>query len=82
LAQKGRLILQPTPQAWIAASLQELDTQEALINYDIALLSRQLELPHEDPADRFIAATAVYYNLTLATIDQHLTSAYFLKTLS
>ncbi|MEY2977537.1 MAG: hypothetical protein RLZZ435_1676, partial [Cyanobacteriota bacterium] len=32
--------------------------------------------------DRFIAATAVYYNLTLVTVDHHLISASCLNTLS
>jgi PIN domain nuclease of toxin-antitoxin system len=44
-------------------------------------LSRQLDLVHQDPADRFIAATAVYYDLVLATVDKNLTSASFLKTI-
>jgi PIN domain nuclease of toxin-antitoxin system len=29
-------------------------------------------LPHHDPADRFIAATAWEYNLTLITMDEKL----------
>ena len=46
LAEKGRLILDPTPEQWIQKSLQELDTKEAPLTNDIAILSRQLELVH------------------------------------
>jgi PIN domain nuclease of toxin-antitoxin system len=82
LAEKGRIILEPTPQQWVEHSLQELDTQEATLTNNIAILSRQLDLVHQDPADRFIAATAVHYGLTLATIDENLTKASCLKILS
>jgi PIN domain nuclease of toxin-antitoxin system len=82
LAEKGRLILEPTPTQWIQNSLQELDTKEAPLSNDIAILSRQLDLAHQDPADRFIAATAVHYGLTLATVDENFIKASCLKTLS
>jgi PIN domain nuclease of toxin-antitoxin system len=82
LAEKGRLILEPSPEQWISNSLQKLDTKEATLSNDIAILSRQLDLYHQDPADRFIAATAVYYKLILATVDRHLTETTYLKTLS
>jgi PIN domain nuclease of toxin-antitoxin system len=82
LAEKGRIILDPNPQQWVQYSLQELDTKEATLTNDIAILSRQLDLVHQDPADRFIAATAVYYELTLATIDENLTKASCIITLS
>jgi PIN domain nuclease of toxin-antitoxin system len=82
LAEKGRLILEPTPTQWVQNSLQIFDTKEAPLSNEIAILSRQLELAHQDPADRFIAATAVHYGLTLATVDGNLTAASCLKTLS
>lgn len=55
---------------------------ESKLTNEIAILSRQLDLLHQDPSDRFIAATAVYYNLTLATVDRNLISATCLQTLS
>ena len=82
LAGKGRLILEPSPEQWIADSLQKLDTKEAPLSNEIAILSRQLNLSHQDPADRFIAATAVHYGLILATVDRNLTNTVFLETLS
>jgi PIN domain nuclease of toxin-antitoxin system len=38
----------------------------------IALRSRTISLPHEDPADRFIAATAIEMRLPLATVNTRL----------
>jgi PIN domain nuclease of toxin-antitoxin system len=82
LAEKGRIILEPNSKQWIQKSLEEVDTNQARLTHEIAILSRQIDLPHQDPADRFIAATAIYYNLILATVDTNLTPASFLQTLS
>lgn len=82
LAQKGRLSLQPDPVSWVNLALQTLETREATLNHPIAILSRQIALPHPDPADRFIAATAIYYGLTLATVDTKLIGNSLLPTLS
>ncbi|MGB6298304.1 MAG: PIN domain-containing protein [Rivularia sp. (in: cyanobacteria)] len=82
LAEKGRISLQPDAVAWIDLALQTLEIIEAPLVNQIAILSRQIQLPHQDPADRFIAATAVYYNLILATVDSNLTGVSWLQTLS
>ena len=82
LAEKGRIALQPNTEAWIDRALIILPTKEATLNYAIARLSRQLPIPHQDPADRFIAATASYYDLTLATIDRNLLKTPSLRTIS
>jgi PIN domain nuclease of toxin-antitoxin system len=82
LAEKGRISLQSDANTWIDQSLKLLGIYEAPLNHQIALLSRQVDLPHQDPADRFIVATAVYYKLQLATVDINLTSAIWLQTIS
>ena len=82
LAEKGRIILKPTPEQWIQDSLEELKTKEAPLSNEIAMLSRQLKLEHQDPADRFIAATAIHLDCILATLDNRLTKASWLKTLN
>jgi PIN domain nuclease of toxin-antitoxin system len=82
LAEKGRINLQPTTDQWINRALNALSVQEAPLTHAIAILSRQIELPHQDPADRFIAATAIHHNLTLATVDYHLTNSSWLSTIS
>ncbi len=82
LAEKGRISLQPDTVTWINLALQTLEIIEAPLINQIAILSRQIQLPHQDPADRFIAATAVHYNLILATVDSNLTGVSWLQTLS
>jgi PIN domain nuclease of toxin-antitoxin system len=82
LAEKGRISLQLDTVAWIDQSLKSLAIREAPLNHQIAILSRQIELPHQDPADRFIAATALHYQLQLATVDARLTGVDWLQTLS
>jgi len=49
--------------------------KEAKLSHSIAVKSRLIALPHKDPADRFIAATAWEYGLTLITIDEKLREA-------
>jgi PIN domain nuclease of toxin-antitoxin system len=34
-----------------------------------------VRLPHQDPVDRFLAATAIVYELTLVTADERLLRA-------
>lgn len=52
--------------------LMESGFKEAPLTAEIALLSRTLKFQHEDPADRFIAATAHRMGLPLATSDENL----------
>jgi PIN domain nuclease of toxin-antitoxin system len=54
--------------------------QEACLSGDMAVLSRRLALPHQDPADRFIAATAITMRATLMTSDENLLGFAWLPT--
>ena len=72
LAEKGHIFLAPDAVTWINAATKALGTHEASFNQTIAILSRQLACPHQDPVDRFIAATAIYYGLQLVTVDHNL----------
>jgi PIN domain nuclease of toxin-antitoxin system len=47
LAEKGRISLQPDAVAWIDLALQTLDFREAPLVYQIAILSRHIELPQQ-----------------------------------
>jgi PIN domain nuclease of toxin-antitoxin system len=46
--------------------------KEAGMNYEIAIRSLDLHLSHGDPVDRFLAASAIVYGLTLVTADERL----------
>ncbi|OQY44220.1 MAG: PIN domain nuclease [Candidatus Parabeggiatoa sp. nov. 2] len=72
LAQKQRIILNPSAQEWIQEALKRSPVQEIPLSNAIAIKSRLIVLPHQDPADRFIAATAWEHDMTLITVDEHL----------
>jgi PIN domain nuclease of toxin-antitoxin system len=75
LCQKHRLTLHPNPQAWIANALDAVPMREAQITYQVAQETARVQLPHRDPADRFLVATARVFDLTLVTADEHLLKA-------
>lgn len=72
LAEKGRLALRPSPSDWIEDALDHVPLQDAPLNRAVALTSRALSVATEDPADRFLAATAQVFDLTLVTADANL----------
>jgi PIN domain nuclease of toxin-antitoxin system len=69
LGEKGRVTLEPSPSGWVREVLKSSVFHEAPLNHEVAIRSRLVDLPHEDPADRFICATAAVYDLTLLTSD-------------
>lgn len=72
LAEKGRVVLNPDPLTWIRNVLRTTPLKEAPLNHEVAIQSRTVDLPHQDPVDRFLAATALIYDLTLVTTDKQL----------
>lgn len=72
LAERGRVSVDASPVEWVEQMVRKLPRREAALTYDIAVASRQLRLSHQDPADRFLAATARVLGLTLVTSDQRL----------
>ncbi len=56
--------------------------REASLTHAVAQQSRRLSLEHSDPADRFVAATAVVYDLTLVTADARLLRGKGYRTLA
>lgn len=72
LAEKGKIERNPSPEDWIIDALGRSPVKEAKLTHQIAVKSRTIEFPHQDPADRFIAATALEYDLVLITVDEKL----------
>jgi PIN domain nuclease of toxin-antitoxin system len=72
LAERRRVVLQPDAEQWVRASLERGPFREAPLNTEVAMASRALRIPSDDPADRFLAATARVYELTLVTADSRL----------
>ncbi|OGR02733.1 MAG: hypothetical protein A2284_14645 [Deltaproteobacteria bacterium RIFOXYA12_FULL_61_11] len=75
LGQKARVILRPDPETFVRDMLVTVPLREAPLSGEIAIRSRNLALPHEDPADRFLIATALVYELDFATADDRILSA-------
>lgn len=71
LVAKGRLGAAHAP-AHYRQRIQETAIEELPLTGDIAILAADLETLHGDPADRFIAATAITHGATLMTADQAL----------
>ena len=69
LAQRGRVRLDDDPRRWLKEALHHTPFHEAPLVHEVALRSREVALPHDDPADRFLVATALVYDLTLITAD-------------
>jgi PIN domain nuclease of toxin-antitoxin system len=82
LAERGRLRLTGGPRNWTEEAARRFPVRDAPLNREVASVSVELTLPHRDPADRFLAATALVYELTLVTIDDRLTKATWLPTRS
>jgi len=70
--QKGRVRLDSSMEAWHSAATLRVPVLEAPLNSEVALASLRLAVPIQDPADRFLAATAEVYGLTLVTADVQL----------
>jgi PIN domain nuclease of toxin-antitoxin system len=75
LAEKGRVDLNDEPIAWMQNVLNSVPFKQAAVNHEVAMQSRLIKLPHQDPADRFIAASAAVYDLILVTADKYLIKA-------
>ena len=82
LARKGRLDLAPSPSEWVLDALRRSAPTAAALSHGIALRSEALEgFGSEDPADRFLVATALELDLTLVTADEAMRAFAPLETL-
>jgi PIN domain nuclease of toxin-antitoxin system len=80
LNAKGRIRLHGELATWLARATAHL--REAPLTHEVVLAAQQLPLPHPDPADRFLAATAQVLGLTLVTADERLLGLGEIKTLA
>jgi PIN domain nuclease of toxin-antitoxin system len=81
LFQKGNIQIASDPGVWIRQALAKGFVAEAALTSEIALHSRLIDLPRQDPADRFIAATALVHGFALATSDKDLLNCRIIQTL-
>ncbi len=80
--RKGKLTLFAALDDWFAITLRPSFVTVLPIDADIARLSNNLPgFANEDPADRFIVATARKHHLTVITSDEKILSYGDVRTL-
>jgi PIN domain nuclease of toxin-antitoxin system len=72
LSAKGRISLNEPVDSWVTKAFAAAPVKEASLTHAVSLETRAIKLPHRDPADYFIVATARVYGLTLVTADRQL----------
>ncbi len=80
LEKKGRLKLSIPAEVWLERCEKTNLFSFIPIDNSISRISVALDI-HADPADRFIAATAIYLGATLITKDRKLRDSRKIKTL-
>lgn len=81
LARKGRLAFRLDSRRWLEQALQVPGIEVVPLDAPTAVEADHLPLPHPDPADRFIAATALRLGAVLVTRDEKLQGLPGLQTL-
>ncbi len=82
LLRRGRVRLEHGFHEWVETALDRAPLREAPVTNDVAMATYDIDLPHRDPADRFRAATATVFDLTLVTGDERLIAAKGIATLA
>lgn len=75
LQKKGRLDLGGDPLLWLDRALPAVPVVEAPLTFEVAREAGRISLSYRDPADHFLAATAIVFALTLVTADRHLAAS-------
>lgn len=74
LLERGRVHSPYSAAKFVEITRQQSNCREAHFVPEVALEAAGLSLPHRDPADRLLLATARYYGLVLVTADKMLLS--------
>ena len=82
LHERKRVRLAGGIREWAEEAHRAFPTNEAPLNREVAIRSREITLRDRDPADHFLAATALVYELTLMTVDERLIAEAWLPTRS
>jgi PIN domain nuclease of toxin-antitoxin system len=75
LHRKGRLKVSEGFSTWLTRALTIASFHEAPFTFDVSEALSTISLPHGDPADLFLAASAKAFGLTLVTSDHNLLRA-------
>jgi PIN domain nuclease of toxin-antitoxin system len=72
LHRKRRLKIPEGFSTWVTRALTTMPLNEAPLTFEVAEALSTVNLPHSDPADLFLAASAKVFGLTLVTSDRNL----------
>jgi PIN domain nuclease of toxin-antitoxin system len=79
LVEKGHMALGGDVMEWVTKAVAPL--KEAPLTAEMVLETARFTLPHPDPADRLLVATARNLGLTLVTSDARLLASKVVPTL-
>jgi PIN domain nuclease of toxin-antitoxin system len=82
LFDSGKLVPPEDPIACVRRWLEDMPIRDAPLNREVAIMSRRIRIATNDPADRFLAATAIVHDLILVTADRHLIDCKEVPTLA
>jgi len=80
LHAKGRIQLHGNVREWVTRATAFM--REAPLTHEIVAAAQDVPLSHQDPADRFLAATAGVLGFTLVTADPRLLGLGTIATLA
>jgi len=82
LLEKRRIVMQEDFGVWFSRTAQDLELLEAGLSWQAVHDLRFILPNHRDPADRFLAATAMAHDLIFVTADHKLLAVPGLKVLA
>ena len=82
LHRKRRVKVPDGFTTWVTRALTATPLKEAPLTFEVAQALATVDLPHGDPADQFLLASAKVFGLTLVTADEKLIAAPGLKVLA
>lgn len=80
LHAKGRVRLHSSLREWMASATAHF--REAPLTHEIVMAAHELPFAHQDPADRFLLATAAALDLTLVAADDRFLGLGTIATLA
>ncbi|GAB6044355.1 type II toxin-antitoxin system VapC family toxin [Endothiovibrio diazotrophicus] len=81
LIAKGRVQIATDSETFLQAVVAARGVEVLPITVEVAARAQSSEIPHGDPADRLIAATALAHGATLVTRDEKLRSVEGLRAI-
>lgn len=82
LLERRKLVVDGDAVSWLERMLRATPAREAPLTHEVAIQSRRVSVAHADPADRFLAATALVHDMTLVTADDRLLKVDGVRTLA